>query len=258
MNWSSRGFWPKSGICIPSSLPREVPFPVEFTYEGVGTAYELLGKTEEGETITEYSEIFEVEETFFREEAVFTQRIRLLDPNVKQLTVNLLYQVCKEVCIPGDYVFEVSLDGSAFEATTETIDEKSAALGAALQLDLKNKTLLKQVGAGASTHESMLWMIFGLGFLGGLIAVLTPCVFPMIPLTVSFFTKQGHDRSKGVGNALLYGFFIVLIYFLLSLPFHLFDSVDSQILNTIATNIWLNIFLFVVFCCFCVFLFWIL
>src|SRR5690606_41181710 len=50
-----------------------------------------------------------------------------------------------------------------------------------------------------------------------------------------------------LGNAVLYGFFIVLIYFLLSLPFHLFDSVDSQILNTISTNIWLNVFFFVIF-----------
>ena len=90
-------------------------------------------------------------------------------------------------------------------------------------------------------------MIFGLGFIGGLIALLTPCVFPMIPLTVSFFTKQTKQKSKGIANALLYGFFIVLIYFLLSLPFHLFNSVDSQILNTIATNIWLNVFFFVIF-----------
>lgn len=90
-------------------------------------------------------------------------------------------------------------------------------------------------------------MIFGLGFLGGLIALLTPCVFPMIPLTVSFFTKQSHQKAKGIANAALYGFFIVLIYFLLSLPFHLFDSVDSQILNTIATNVWLNVFFFIIF-----------
>ena len=69
----------------------------------------------------------------------------------------------------------------------------------------------------------------------------------MIPLTVSFFTKQSSNKAKGIGNALLYGFFIVLIYFLLSLPFHLFDSVDSQILNTIATNIWLNLLFFIIF-----------
>jgi thiol:disulfide interchange protein DsbD len=69
----------------------------------------------------------------------------------------------------------------------------------------------------------------------------------MIPLTVSFFTKQGGSRRRGIANAAFYGFCIVLIYFLLSLPFHLFDSVDSQILNTIATNIWLNVFFFLIF-----------
>ena len=69
----------------------------------------------------------------------------------------------------------------------------------------------------------------------------------MIPLTVAFFTKQSQNKTKGIFNATLYGFFIVLIYFLLSLPFHLFDSVDSQILNTIATNIWLNVAFFLIF-----------
>lgn len=92
-----------------------------------------------------------------------------------------------------------------------------------------------------------LWMIFGLGFLGGLIALLTPCVFPMIPLTVSFFTKHSESKRSGVASALFYGFSIVLIYFLLSLPFHIFDSVDSQILNSIATNIWLNLAFFLIF-----------
>ena len=120
-------------------------------------------------------------------------------------------------------------------------------MSAALMLDLKNKELLVIGDDNAVNEKSGLWTIFVLGFLGGLIALLTPCVFPMIPLTVSFFTKQGGNRSKGIANALLYGFFIVLIYFLLSLPFHLFDSVDSQILNTIATNVWLNLFFFLIF-----------
>ncbi len=221
--------------------------PSEFTFEKAGEDYELLGKTEESETIKEYSDIFEVEETFFKKEAVFTQKIKLLDPDVKQISVNLFYQICKEVCIPKDHLFQISLDGSPFVAETKELDDKSIALGESLRVDLKNKHLLNQGGHTDSEGRSNLWVIFGLGFLGGLIALLTPCVFPMIPLTVSFFTKQSQNKSKGVGNAILYGFFIVLIYFLLSLPFHLFNSVDSQILNTIATNIWLNVFFFVIF-----------
>ncbi|WP_228235886.1 protein-disulfide reductase DsbD family protein [Allomuricauda sp. M10] len=221
--------------------------PSEFTFEKAGEDYELIGSTAESETIKEYSDVFEVEETFFKKEAIFTQKIKLLKPDVRQISVNLFYQICKEVCIPKDEVFEISLDGSAFVGDTKTLDDRSVALGESLKLDLKNKELLNQGGLVDSEGKSNLWMIFGLGFLGGLIALLTPCVFPMIPLTVSFFTKQSQNKSKGIANAVLYGFFIVLIYFLLSLPFHLFNSVDSQILNTIATNIWLNVFFFVIF-----------
>ena len=221
--------------------------PSEFTFEKAGEDYELVGKTLESETITEYSDIFEVDETFFKEEAIFTQKIKLLNPEVRQITVNLFYQICKEVCIPMDAYFQVSLDGNQFVATEKEVGAESLALSSSLKLDLKNKDLLNQESATNVKKKSGLWMVFGLGFLGGLIALLTPCVFPMIPLTVSFFTKQSQQKSKGITNAMLYGFFIVLIYFLLSLPFHLFDSVDSQILNTIATNIWLNVLFFVIF-----------
>ena len=89
--------------------------------------------------------------------------------------------------------------------------------------------------------------IFLLGFVGGLIALLTPCVFPMIPLTVSFFTKGAKDKKKGMVNAILYGLFIFAIYLLLSLPFHLLDSLDPEILNNISTNTTLNIIFFVIF-----------
>ena len=220
--------------------------PSEFVFKEAGTDYELVGPTTESETITEYSDIFEVDETFFKERAIFKQKIKLLDNSVNQIDVNLFYQVCKEVCIPVDHDFTFVLDGGVAVKDEQAIDDRSKELASSLRLDLKNKELLKGAGE-VSESGSGLWVIFGLGFLGGLIALLTPCVFPMIPLTVSFFTKHSENRSKGIANALLYGFFIVLIYFLLSLPFHLFDSVDSQILNTIATDIWLNLIFFLVF-----------
>ena len=94
-------------------------------------------------------------------------------------------------------------------------------------------------------NNKTLFSIFGLGFIGGLLALLTPCVFPMIPLTVSFFTKQ--NDKKGVYNALLYGLFIVLVYLLLSVPFHLLDSLNPDILNEISTNVVLNIIFFLIF-----------
>ena len=91
------------------------------------------------------------------------------------------------------------------------------------------------------------WNLFFLGLLGGLLALLTPCVFPMIPLTVSFFLKQQSQSSKGTLQALLYGFFIILIYVLLSLPFHLLDNLNPEFLNTLSTNVLLNVVFFVVF-----------
>ncbi|MCM4170808.1 DUF255 domain-containing protein [Arenibacter sp. TNZ] len=221
--------------------------PSELAFEKVGEDYELVGSTTESETLTEYSDIFEVDETFFKEKAVFTQKIKLLNPEITQVEVGLFYQICKEVCIPKDEIFHISLTGEEVVVAEQIVDQRSLDMSNALKLDLKNKDLLVNGDDNAVNEKSGLWTIFVLGFLGGLIALLTPCVFPMIPLTVSFFTKQGGNRSKGIANALLYGFFIVLIYFLLSLPFHLFDSVDSQILNTIATNVWLNLFFFLIF-----------
>ncbi len=99
----------------------------------------------------------------------------------------------------------------------------------------------------AVTRGQSLWGIFGLGLLGGLFALIMPCIFPMIPLTVSYFTKGSENRARGVRNAGLYGFFIFLIYVLLSVPFHLIAGVDPGILNSIASNVWLNLLFFVVF-----------
>ena len=220
--------------------------PSEFTYRKAGIDYELIGITSESETQQAYSDIFEVDETFFKKEAVFTQKIRRLDPEINQVSIELFYQVCKEVCIPVEEVFVFSLDGSAIAPVQVELDARSMALRDELTLDLKNRTILNTSVTGDVKRSNSLWMVFGLGFLGGLIALLTPCVFPMIPLTVSFFTKQA-QKTRGTFNAILYAFFIILIYGLLSVPFHLFDSVDSQILNTIATNIWVNLAFFVIF-----------
>ena len=90
-------------------------------------------------------------------------------------------------------------------------------------------------------------LVFVLGFLGGLIALLTPCVFPMIPLTVSFFTKGAANKAKGKRNAIIYGLFILLIFVALSIPFYILDGISGNIFNDISTNIWLNLFFFAIF-----------
>lgn len=101
------------------------------------------------------------------------------------------------------------------------------------------------------TRDKTLWGIFLLGFIGGLIGLLTPCVFPMIPVTVSFFTKRSPDKKQGRKNAFLYGFFIFLIYVLASVPFHLL-RLDAEILNNIASNAWLNLLFFAIFIVFAI------
>ncbi|MFL5748145.1 MAG: protein-disulfide reductase DsbD family protein, partial [Niastella sp.] len=132
------------------------------------------------------------------------------------------------------YAFSVPLEGGM--AATDDIRVQS--------FDLKHP--VSGCGDDNTGGKGML-SIFFLGMLGGFIALFTPCVFPLIPLTVSFFTKQSKDKKKGVTNALLYGLSIFLIYILLSIPFHLVSGVNPEILNNISTNVWLNIIFFLIF-----------
>lgn len=220
--------------------------PSILTFEKAERNYELIGTAKESKTVKAYSDIFEVEETYFLSKVEFTQRIKVLNKDLKQIMVNLDYQVCNEVCINKEEQFAINLDGSKATLGNVVLDEKSKALSNSLLLDLKNKERL-QLNSKALNTDGNLWRIFVLGFLGGLVALLTPCVFPMIPLTVSFFTKQSGNKSKGVFNAILYGVFIILIYVALSIPFHFLDSVDPEILNTISTNVWLNVIFFIIF-----------
>jgi len=98
------------------------------------------------------------------------------------------------------------------------------------------------------TQSKSLFGIFLLGLLGGLIALITPCVFPMIPVTVTFFTKKSPDKRKALFNAALYGIFILLIYVAITIPFHIAGkTISPEIFNNISTNIWLNLVFFIVF-----------
>ncbi len=99
-----------------------------------------------------------------------------------------------------------------------------------------------------STSKDTGWIkVMFLGFLGGLIALLTPCVFPMIPVTVSFFTKRSSTRKGAIKNGVIYGLFIFLIYVAASIPFHLIGNVQPEIFNNISTNAWLNVIFFIIF-----------
>lgn len=225
--------------------PEDASLPLEVSIPEGATGYKLIGNPKEEDTFKKYSDVWEVEEIVFKEKAKITQRIQLTNKKITQIKINFFGQVCETACINIDEDFTLSLTGNTI---TETIilDEKSKLLTQKLKLDLKNKSLLKNDSDVDSESSNGLFSIFFLGFVGGLLALLTPCVFPMIPLTVSFFTKQTNNKRKGVFRAILYGFFIVIIYILLSLPFHFLDNLDPEILNTISTNVWLNIFFFAV------------
>tara|TARA_B110000037_G_scaffold121665_1_gene139011 strand:- start:634 stop:2604 length:1971 start_codon:yes stop_codon:yes gene_type:complete len=226
--------------------PDNASLPIEILASKDTKGFELVGKAKESKTYKEYSDTWKKEEIFFKEKALITQRIKLTNKDITSVKLNFFAQVCKEVCIQIEEDFSFSLDGKTISDELVELDEKSIVLSKQLKLDLKNKELLKTDADGNTQENESLFTIFLLGLIGGLLALLTPCVFPMIPLTVSFFTKQSQSKAKGISNAILYGFFIVLIYILLSLPFHFLDSLDPEILNTISTNIWLNIFFFAI------------
>ena len=219
--------------------------PLEILIPEGKTGYELIGKAIESKTHKEYSEVWEKEEIFFSDVAILTQKIKITDTSLSTVSLQVYGQVCKEACIQIEELFTFSLSGKKLEKEIVVLDDKSKQLTKNLKLDLKNTSLLKQNTNNSETDSSLI-SIFLLGFVGGLLALLTPCVFPMIPLTVSFFTKQSKNKRKGIFNAILYGVFIVVIYILLSVPFHLIDGLDPNILNTISTNIWLNIFFFAI------------
>lgn len=222
------------------------PIATNFTFNNSSSTFELVGETSEPNVPTYYDEVFGMEIKYFEDEAKFYQTIKVLDPEAI-IEAEVEFMVCNDsMCLPPDTIpFQISVaankstKGYANAEVTPLDLEKTEELS----LDLKGWETYKPE---SEENESFL-TIFLLGFLGGLIALLTPCVFPMIPLTVSFFTKGAKSRQKGLMNAILYGVFIFLIYLLLSVPFHLLDSLAPEILNNISTNVTLNIVFFVIF-----------
>ncbi len=104
-----------------------------------------------------------------------------------------------------------------------------------------------QADCGDTVTKDSYLTIFLFGLLGGIVALFTPCVFPLIPLTVSYFTGKKSKPGKGKANAILYGFFIFMIYVGITIPFHLAGSTNAGILNNISTNVWLNLLFFIIF-----------
>jgi thiol:disulfide interchange protein dsbD len=245
-------------------IPEDSGIPTEMRVSGKNI--ELIGKvTEVGKKEDEFSEAFGVRIVYYSNSVAFKQKFKLKNPvQPSNVIAEITYQTCDDrVCLaPNTLEFEQNIASKNSESTEipsqEAIKEESTAVSKSTNetksiensikvesLDAKNP--LTDCGISAQEENSDDFWIFILGFIGGLLALLTPCVFPMIPLTVSFFTKGTDNKTKGKRDAMLYGFFIFVIFVALSLPFHIIDGVSGNIFNEISTNIWLNLFFFAVF-----------
>ncbi len=214
--------------------------PFSYEYQNKEERYSLKGKAEEGETETEYSDVFEEYETFLAGyNPKLSQTITITDPSVQVIKSVITYQVCKEVCIQQEFyiVHDLSkLEGVVFKEYAPF--ENYVAEAANEAKDKITDTVDDE------EEEKGLWTIFLLAFGGGLVALLTPCVFPMIPMTVGFFTKQSKSRAKGIRNAIIYGLSIILIYVVLGLTVVAIFGADS--LNALSTSVAFNLIFFVI------------
>ena len=246
------------------------PVPTSFVFEK-NSDVQIVGKVAEaGNKVTEgMDDMFGINVKKFDERVVFTQKVKVLKNTTLKGSVE--YMVCDDSrCLPPDAKeFDFALIAAATKqelvpvvqdkntttentslnsppSSTDTESTSSESRPSTLEAD-KYGSPIKNCGTEVTdTKNQTLWQIIVLGFLGGLIALLTPCVFPMIPLTVSFFTKRNENPARGKIEALLYAFSIVFIYFLISVPFLIFD-ISPDTLNEISTGAPLNIFFFLIF-----------
>lgn len=238
--------------------PEGGALPITLKYDNPKNAYKLIGKTTESPYKKHFNEIFEVEEYYFDDNLKLTQKVKILDKNLSKIKVNLDYQTCKDACINDNLnlIFQIAIDKSA--TTLPALKTDSTAVDTASVVVVK-ETLPAAVQSNGNITKSEpkktengLWNIFLLAFIGGLIATFTPCVFPMIPMTVSFFLKQSTTKSKGKFNAIFYGICIIAICLLITIPFHILEGVSRDIFSEISTNVYLNIFFFIIFSVFAI------
>ena len=223
------------------------PIPLFIDFKKLDKDYTLDGPLEESETHREYSETWGFDEVFFKEIAILNQKVKLSNSAVKVIKTILYYQVCIDVCLNEEYyvVFDLAANKVEF---IDNYDEWDAYASKEKE---KTKVVEDNKDGDLSSSESKgLWTIFFIAFLSGFAALLTPCVFPMIPLTVSFFTKQSKNRAAGIKNAIIYGIFIVVIYVLLGSVIVGIFGADS--LNALSTNVWFNIIFFLLLVVFAV------
>lgn len=225
---------------LPDVFPR--PEPTQFYYDTLKDV-ELIGVTEEGESEHVYDPNFEMELNYFSNSAVFAQKVKVTgEQGVVMGAVG--FMTCDDSrCLPPEYYdFSFTLDESIPLGKALNLSAEAAKHGEKLSADHGSEK--------EEEEEKSMMGIWVAGFLGGLVALLTPCVFPMIPLTVSFFTKQSKNRATGIVNALIYGASIIVIY--VGLGFLITKTLGPSALNALASNGIMNFAFFVIFVVFAI------
>ena len=245
------------------------PISATFNVEKIFGA-EVVGKLKPvGKEISTFDKLFEMKVRYFENTAQFVQKLKLTG-GAYQLEGYLEYGACNdENCLPPTQVpfqFSGKVEGAAKEAAAATAEMKAetqsaeqetaadtvsvAAIGGADgpteinvtdKVDLWKPVINELQSLGETTsQEDMSWIyIFITGFAGGLLALFTPCVWPIIPMTVSFFLKRSKDKKKGIRDAWTYGASIVVIYVTLGLAITLIFGASA--LNALSTNAVFNI-----------------
>lgn len=206
--------------------------------------------------VSGFDKFFEMETIKLYEDGRFEITVKLLD-DTKPITGFLEFMACDdEMCLPPtglDFSFnpetgEFDFQGEGLKSDADW--ENKDGFGTPVHFEFDH-TLANSNCDGTKTEKedsSNFWWVFIAGFLGGLLALLTPCVFPMIPLTVSFFTKSSTSKASGIKNATIYGVSIIVIYVILGLLITTIFGADA--LNLLSTNAWFNFafaVLFIVF-----------
>ena len=250
-----------------TDLPSGGPISATFNVEKIQGA-ELMGKlTPQGKEIENFDKVFEMKLRYFENTATFVQKFKITDASY-QIEGYLEYGACNdENCLPPTEVpFSFSGKGNAATATVatsetkaETVNQPAAensvaettAIDSATTVALSdNETsvqdywtpVIKELNSYGETtsQQDRSWIyIFLAGFIGGLLALFTPCVWPIIPMTVSFFLKRSKDKKKGIRDAWTYGASIVVIYVALGLAITLIFGASA--LNALSTNAVFNI-----------------
>ena len=221
------------------NVPEDGPIPTNFSFE-VSKDFELVGKTSEEDGHTVDDPIFGMKIKYFDTNAIFKQRIKIINKSAITVLGEVEFMVCDDAnCLPPTFV-DLKFSIPAIETTAENTSKIEN------NQDLK---LVEKKKQSNSNNRSLLG-IFIIAFFSGFAALLTPCVFPMIPMTVSFFTKQSKSKATGIKNAIIYGLSIVVIYVLLGSLVSAIFGADA--LNALSTNVWFNIIFFLLLIVFAV------